>query len=88
MTEATTTLTRAATHPSLKPQAFLRQVVRAVLPLGTGILLDPFMGSGSTVAAASALGIYAIGLERNPDYFRAAQKSVPKLRDVSLNGSR
>jgi len=39
-------------HPSLKPQAFLRQVVRAVLPLGDGVVLDPFAGSGSTLAAA------------------------------------
>jgi site-specific DNA-methyltransferase (adenine-specific) len=40
-----------APHPSLKPQAFLRQVVRAVLPLGEGIVFDPFAGSGSTLSA-------------------------------------
>jgi site-specific DNA-methyltransferase (adenine-specific) len=39
-----------ADHPSLKPQSFLRQVVHAALPLGEGIIVDPFMGSGSTVA--------------------------------------
>ena len=44
-----------APHPSLKPQQFLRKIVRAALPLGKGIILDPFMGSGSTIAAASAL---------------------------------
>lgn len=43
-----------APHPSLKPQRFLRQLVRASLPMGTGIILDPFMGSGSTVVAAAA----------------------------------
>lgn len=37
---------RLANHPSLKPQAFLRQVVRGVLPLGQGVVLDPFAGSG------------------------------------------
>ncbi len=37
-----------AQHPSLKPQAFLRQLVRGVLPLGKGVVLDPFAGSGST----------------------------------------
>lgn len=36
-----------ADHPSLKPQSFLRQIVYAVLPLGKGIVADPFMGSGS-----------------------------------------
>ena len=35
-----------APHPSLKPQAFLRQVVRGVLPLGKGVVLDPFAGCG------------------------------------------
>jgi len=45
-----------APHPSLKPQAFMRQVVRASLPLGVGTVLDPFMGGGSTIAAALAVG--------------------------------
>jgi DNA modification methylase len=53
-----------ADHPSLKPQSFLRQVVHAALPLGEGIIVDPFMGSGSTVAAAEALGLHSIGVER------------------------
>jgi site-specific DNA-methyltransferase (adenine-specific) len=51
-----------ANHPSLKPQALLRELVYAVLPLGKGIVLDPFMGSGSTVAAAVAMGIECIGV--------------------------
>lgn len=78
---------RLSAHPSLKPQAFLRQVVRAALPLEKGILLDPFMGSGSTIAAASALGIYSIGLERNAGYFRSACKSVPLLREHVLSSN-
>ena len=45
-----------APHPSLKPQEFMRQLVRGSLPLGKGVILDPFMGAGSTVAAASAMG--------------------------------
>jgi site-specific DNA-methyltransferase (adenine-specific) len=68
-----------APHPSLKPQSLLRQIVRAVLPLGTGILADPFMGSGSTVAAAEAIGYACIGVERYDDYFNMAKKVVPKL---------
>lgn len=47
----------------LKPQDFMRQIVRAALPLGKGIILDPFMGSGSTIAAAAYLGLASIGLE-------------------------
>src|SRR5208282_231416 len=38
-----------ANHPSLKPQVLMRQLVRAALPMGTGIVLDPFMGAGSTI---------------------------------------
>jgi DNA modification methylase len=70
---------RIAPHPSLKPQAFLRQIVRAALPVGEGVILDPFMGSGSTIAAASAMGLASIGLERNEEYFRMAGKAIPAL---------
>jgi len=78
-----------APHPSLKPQAFLRQVVRAALPLGDGIILDPFMGSGSTIAAATSLGFRSIGLEKNRAYYRMALRAVPclSLLCLSSNGS-
>ena len=68
-----------APHPSLKPQHFLRQIVRASLPLGKGVILDPFMGSGSTIAAATACGLDSIGLEVNPEYFAMASQAIPKL---------
>jgi site-specific DNA-methyltransferase (adenine-specific) len=68
-----------AAHPSLKPQHFMRQIVRAGLPLGRGIVLDPFMGSGATIAAAQALGFRSIGLEVSPDYFAMAEKAIPRL---------
>lgn len=68
-----------ADHPSLKPQRFMRQVVRAALPLGEGIVLDPFMGGGSTIAAAEFLGYESIGLELDPEYFATAVAAVPRL---------
>lgn len=68
-----------APHPSLKPQAFLRQVVRAVLPLGTGTVYDPFAGSGSTLAAAEHLGYTSVGTERDPGYYALALDAIPKL---------
>ncbi len=68
-----------APHPSLKPQSLVRQLVRAVLPLGKGVVVDPFMGSGSTVAAAEAVGYSCIGVERYDDYFEMATKAVPRL---------
>jgi site-specific DNA-methyltransferase (adenine-specific) len=68
-----------APHPSLKPQAFMRQLVRACLPLGRGVVLDPFMGGGATIAAARALGYDSIGIERDPEYFRMAERAIPML---------
>jgi DNA modification methylase len=70
---------RLANHPSLKPQAFLRAVVRAVLPLGEGVVLDPFAGSGSTLAAATAIGYDSIGIEKDRRYVELAKNAIPKL---------
>jgi site-specific DNA-methyltransferase (adenine-specific) len=75
---------RIADHPSLKPQALLRELVYTVLPLGEGIVLDPFMGSGSTIAAAEARGIAAIGIEKHVDYYEAAEKSIKSLSLVRV----
>ncbi|WP_082455665.1 MULTISPECIES: DNA-methyltransferase [unclassified Plantibacter] len=73
---------RIAAHPSLKPQAFLRQIVRASLPLGKGTVLDTFAGSGSTLAAAAAVGYEAVGLERDSEYASLATKAVPQLAQL------
>ncbi|MCI0632274.1 MAG: hypothetical protein L0Y44_16650 [Phycisphaerales bacterium] len=70
---------RLAPHPSLKPQAFLRKVVRAVLPLGQGTVLDPFAGSGSTIAAAEAVGYQSVGIELDPHFIDMARSAIPKL---------
>ncbi len=68
-----------APHPSLKPQAFMRQLVRAALPLGRGVVLDPFMGGGSTIAAACAVGYESVGVERDPEFFALAERAIPRL---------
>ena len=57
----------------------MRQVVRAVLPLGQGVVLDPFAGSGSTLAAAESLGYQSIGIELDPDYAKVAKAAIPQL---------
>jgi site-specific DNA-methyltransferase (adenine-specific) len=77
---------RIAPHPSLKPQAFMRQVVRACLPLGEGVVLDPFMGAGSTIAAAAAVGYRSIGVESDQAYFEIAVKAIPELSALAVNG--
>jgi DNA modification methylase len=77
-----------AAHPSLKPQAFLRALVRGVLPLGQGIVLDPFAGSGSTLAAAEAVGYPSIGVEKDPRYFALARNAIPRLIRCMPTGDR
>jgi DNA modification methylase len=68
-----------APHPSLKPQSFMRKLVRAVLPLAQGRVLDPFAGGGATIAACAAVGYASVGVEIDPEYFRLANAAIPKL---------
>lgn len=77
---------KIAPHPSLKPQSFMRQIVRAALPLGEGIVLDPFMGAGATIAAAIAVGYRSIGIESDSEFFEVAEKAVPNLAALGVNG--
>ncbi len=73
-----------APHPSLKPQAFMRKIVRAVLPLSDGTILDPFAGAGSTLAAAEAIGYRSIGIEKDAPYFDIARDALPKLKALKV----
>lgn len=76
-----------APHPSLKPQQFMRVVVRAVLPCGTGTVYDPFTGGGSTLAAAEALGYQSVGTEANAKFCGIAAAAIPRLAALPTNGS-
>jgi DNA modification methylase len=67
-----------APHPNLKPQRFLRQIVKAALPYG-GTLIDPFCGSGSALAAAEFCGFESVGVERDPMFYELANTSIPAL---------
>jgi site-specific DNA-methyltransferase (adenine-specific) len=74
-----------APHPSLKPQSFLRQLASVALPLGAGIIADPFMGAGSTVAAAEAVGVSCIGVEIVQEYYEMSLRAIPKLTVLQLS---
>jgi len=78
---------KLAPHPSLKPQSYMRQIVRAALPLGRGVVLDPFMGAGSTIAAATFVGYRSIGIERDPSYFAVAERAIPALAQLKVKGA-
>jgi DNA modification methylase len=62
---------RANVHPTVKPVALMRWLVRLACPT-LGRLLDPFMGSGTTGVAAVLEGRAFIGVERSPEYFAIA----------------
>ena len=66
----------------------MRQIVRASLPMGEGTILDPFMGSGSTIAAATSCGLDSIGIEIDPEYFELAKSAIPQLATHIPNGKR
>lgn len=70
-------------HPSLKPQSLMKQIVHAALPLGVGIVTDPFMGGGSTIAACEALGLQSIGIERQRSYYDLAITAIPRLATLT-----
>jgi len=71
-----------APHPSVKPQKFLRKVIRALLPMGSGTVLDTFAGCATTLAACEALGVTGIGTEIDPYYFDMARDAIPKLAEL------
>ena len=73
---------RIAPHPSIKPQTFLRKIVYASLPLGTGVLLDPFSGSGSTLAAADYWGYESIGIEKDTLFYQMSKEAIPRLAEL------
>jgi len=64
-----------AVHPTQKPVAFLGPLIEYSCPEG-GIVLDPFMGGGSTLVSARDLGRKAVGIEANEEYCEAAVKRL------------
>lgn len=62
-------------HPTVKPTDLMRYLCRLVTPPG-GVVLDPFMGSGSTGKAALLEGFRFIGCERSPEYVAIARARI------------
>jgi DNA modification methylase len=68
-------------HPTVKPTALMQYLCRLVTPPG-GTVLDPFMGSGSTGAAAMLEGFRFIGIEREAEYVAIARKRIESRKDL------
>jgi len=62
-------------HPTVKPVSLMTYLVRLVTP-PNGIVLDPFMGSGSTGISAQLEGFRFVGMEMDPDYFKIAESRI------------
>ena len=62
-------------HPTVKPLSLMRWLVRLVTPPG-GLVLDPFVGSGTTLLAAREEGMRSIGIEKDMRYYRIAAKRL------------
>jgi hypothetical protein len=68
-------------HPTVKPTALMQYLCRLVTPPG-GVVLDPFMGSGSTGAAAMLEGFQFIGIEREAEYVAIARERIESRKDL------
>jgi site-specific DNA-methyltransferase (adenine-specific) len=66
---------RANIHPTVKPVALMKYLIRLVVPKG-GVVLDPFLGSGTTAVAAIEEGVEWIGCEREPEYLEIIEARV------------
>ena len=69
------------THPTVKPTDLMRYLCRLVTPPG-GVVLDPFMGSGSTGKAAGLEGFSFVGSEREQSYLEIAEKRIKAVYDL------
>lgn len=72
-------------HPNIKPQSLMRSLVYSSLPLGEGTVLDPFMGSGSTIAACNYLGYEGVGIEKDQKYYKQSLSAIKALQSISAD---
>jgi DNA modification methylase len=63
-------------HPTCKPLKLLEYLIKLITPPKPGILLDPFMGSGSTLIACKNLGVPFIGIDMIPEYVEIAKRRL------------
>ena len=74
-----------AFHPTIKPIRLMTYLCRLITP-PNGVVLDPFMGSGSTGIAAIKEGFKFIGIEKEPEYYEIAKKRLDHVMRASNQG--
>lgn len=70
-------------HPTQKPLEIIERIIKASCP-DHGVVLDPFMGSGTTAVACIKLNRNYIGFEINPDYCKMIEKRIKKISSQKL----
>jgi len=70
-------------HPTQKPFELSRKLIKSAMPKKDGVVLVPFVGTGSECAAAKELGQSYIGFEINPDYVRLAERMIDTKKIVA-----
>ena len=70
-------------HPTQKPFELSKKLIKSAIPKKDGVVLVPFVGTGSECAAAKELGQSYIGFEINPDYVRMAKKMVDDKNSIA-----
>lgn len=65
-------------HFATYPEELIITPIKACCP-ENGIVLDPFMGSGTTAVVARSLGLKYVGIELNPDYIKIAEKRLAQI---------
>ena len=71
-------------HPTVKAQALMRYLCKLIAPPGTPIILDPFMGSGSTGVACKALGYDFVGIELDAEYLEIAKARIDHAKPLEV----
>ncbi len=70
-------------HPTQKPYELSKRLIKSAMPKKNGVVLVPFVGTGSECAAAKELGQSYIGFEINPDYVRLAEKIISDKKPIA-----
>ena len=72
-------------HPAMFPTALIERLIRCFTQLSDGVILDPFLGSGSTLVAAQSLGREGVGFELYPEFIRLARKRLKAAPAVAIH---
>ena len=70
-------------HPTVKPLTLLHYLARMIMPFSDGIILDPFMGSGTTGCAAALEGHRFLGIDLSPEYVEIARRRIAHWQRVA-----